>query len=230
MGSTGVRPRQSRRVPRRPGPATPPPHEARTSCQQRAGVQLKGGVGEAGDAYERHADAVADTVVAGGSAEALLSTMAGAPSGARAAEARCPTCSAVHRHPAQPDAARRRAQASVWRGTRASSAGSPPKQYIAMWEKEQGRKMTPDERATIDRGCIGSPRQTCTAAELPTGQRRQDLRDLRARAQVHVDHNKLLDEAAKQPGSTVGPPATWSSRSYSASNQSDNYDDRLHPG
>jgi hypothetical protein len=52
-------------------------HEAAHVVQQRAGVQLKGGVGAANDAYERHADAVADRVVAGGSAEGLLSEMAG---------------------------------------------------------------------------------------------------------------------------------------------------------
>ncbi len=51
-------------------------HEAAHVIQQRAGVQLKGGVGQAGDAYERHADAVADAVVAGRSAEALLDQMA----------------------------------------------------------------------------------------------------------------------------------------------------------
>jgi hypothetical protein len=54
-------------------------HEAAHVVQQRSGVQLKGGVGEAGDAYERHADAVADRVVAGQSAEALLD--ASAPGG-----------------------------------------------------------------------------------------------------------------------------------------------------
>ena len=47
-------------------------HEAAHVVQQRGGVQLKGGVGEAGDAYERHADAVADAVVAGQSAVPLL--------------------------------------------------------------------------------------------------------------------------------------------------------------
>jgi hypothetical protein len=58
-------------------------HEAAHVVQQRAGVQLSGGVGQAGDAYERHADAVADAVVAGESAEPLLSTMAsGSASGA----------------------------------------------------------------------------------------------------------------------------------------------------
>lgn len=51
-------------------------HEAAHVVQQRAGVQLAGGVGRAGDVYEQHADAVADRVVRGESAEALLDTMA----------------------------------------------------------------------------------------------------------------------------------------------------------
>ena len=58
-------------------------HEAAHVVQQRGGVQLKGGVGAAGDAYERHADAVADRVVAGHSAEDLLD--GGAASGPTAA-------------------------------------------------------------------------------------------------------------------------------------------------
>jgi hypothetical protein len=52
-------------------------HEAAHVVQQRGGVQLHGGVGAAGDAYERHADAVADQVVRGQSAEPLLDRMAG---------------------------------------------------------------------------------------------------------------------------------------------------------
>jgi len=51
-------------------------HEAAHVIQQRAGVQLKAGVGELGDAYERHADEVADLVVAGRSAEAALDRFA----------------------------------------------------------------------------------------------------------------------------------------------------------
>jgi hypothetical protein len=47
-------------------------HEAAHVVQQRAGVQLKGGVGEVGDVYERQADEVADKVVRGESAETLL--------------------------------------------------------------------------------------------------------------------------------------------------------------
>ncbi|HEX4422156.1 MAG TPA: DUF4157 domain-containing protein [Kofleriaceae bacterium] len=52
-------------------------HEAAHVVQQRGGVQLKGGVGEVGDAYEQHADAVADQVVQGKSAEGLLDQHAG---------------------------------------------------------------------------------------------------------------------------------------------------------
>src|SRR4051812_18675078 len=47
-------------------------HEAAHVVQQAKGVNLYGGVGEAGDSYEKHADAVADRVVAGKSASDLL--------------------------------------------------------------------------------------------------------------------------------------------------------------
>jgi hypothetical protein len=47
-------------------------HEAAHVVQQRGGVHLKGGVGQAGDPHEQHADAVADRVVAGQSAASLL--------------------------------------------------------------------------------------------------------------------------------------------------------------
>ena len=56
-------------------------HEAAHVIQQRRGVQLKGGVGEVGDPYEQHADAVADAVVAGRSAEPLLDQHAGGSGG-----------------------------------------------------------------------------------------------------------------------------------------------------
>lgn len=56
-------------------------HEAAHVVQQRAGVSLKGGVGSVGDRYERHADTVADLVVAGKSAEGELARMAPRSSG-----------------------------------------------------------------------------------------------------------------------------------------------------
>ena len=47
-------------------------HEAAHVVQQQQGVSLSGGVGRAGDRYERHADTVADAVVQGKSAESIL--------------------------------------------------------------------------------------------------------------------------------------------------------------
>ena len=52
-------------------------HEAAHVIQQRGGVQLKGGIGQAGDVYEQNADAVADAVVGGRSAAPLLDRFAG---------------------------------------------------------------------------------------------------------------------------------------------------------
>ena len=51
-------------------------HEAAHVVQQRGGVRLDGGVGRVGDPYEQHADQVAELVVRGESAEAVLDTMA----------------------------------------------------------------------------------------------------------------------------------------------------------
>jgi hypothetical protein len=55
-------------------------HEAAHVVQQRGGVQLEGGIGRAGDAYEQHADAVADAVAEGRSAAPLLDVLTGADS------------------------------------------------------------------------------------------------------------------------------------------------------
>ena len=52
-------------------------HEAAHVVQQRAGIDVADGVGEEGDEHERHADAVADAVVQGKSAEGLLDLVAG---------------------------------------------------------------------------------------------------------------------------------------------------------
>jgi hypothetical protein len=53
-------------------------HEAAHVVQQRAGVHLSDRIGRPGDRYERHADAVADLVVAGRSAAPLLDRFTGA--------------------------------------------------------------------------------------------------------------------------------------------------------
>lgn len=57
-------------------------HEAAHVIQQQAGVHLAGGVGKVGDVYEQHADAVAERVAAGRSAEDLLNQFAGKESSA----------------------------------------------------------------------------------------------------------------------------------------------------
>ena len=57
-------------------------HEAAHGVQQATlgnSLQLKGGVGEVGDQYETHADAVAEGVVRGESVEGLLDEVAGGP-------------------------------------------------------------------------------------------------------------------------------------------------------
>ena len=52
-------------------------HDWAHVVQQRGGVQLKGGIDQPDDMYERHADAVADAVVAGESAASLLDQVSG---------------------------------------------------------------------------------------------------------------------------------------------------------
>jgi hypothetical protein len=97
-------------------------HEAAHVVQQRAGVQLSGGVGQAGDAYERHADAVADRVVQGQSAADLLAPQTQAASdrahdhpvqhkcsdcgGAIGGAGECTTCKAGAQGQAAPEDAR----------------------------------------------------------------------------------------------------------------------------
>lgn len=61
-------------------------HEAAHVVQQAGGLRLKGDAGTPGDAHERHADAVADRVVRGESAEDLLNAYTGgSPSSASGA-------------------------------------------------------------------------------------------------------------------------------------------------
>src|SRR6185295_5830943 len=109
------------------------------------GVQLKGGVGQAGDAYERHADAVADKVVAGESAEPLLSTMAGHGGATGAVQHQAvqllgkpldKPLDATDPAPAHGEVAGKQRKYS-------------PEQYIEMWEKEQGHPLSADGKATI---------------------------------------------------------------------------------
>jgi hypothetical protein len=149
-------------------------HEAAHVVQQRAGVHLAGGIGAAGDAYENHADAVADKVVRGESAQALLSTMAG-PSAGSSTAVQSKAVQLLGHGMRPQDALRylairtpdpstgrpvyppRMPEGVIWPeyGETSDQRQYSPAQYIELWEKEQGRKMTEVERETIARGCIG---------------------------------------------------------------------------
>ncbi len=100
-------------------------HEAAHVVQQREGLSLPDNVGRAGDRWERHADRVADKVVEGGSAEAVLDEVAApaAPSSGGVAHggSAAPAASAA---PATPAAAAPAVQQQITSG--ASRLFEPP--------------------------------------------------------------------------------------------------------
>ncbi len=100
-------------------------HEAAHVVQQRAGVHLKGGVGQRGDAHELHADRVADRVVAGQSAVDLLDQYAGTSGGSAAVQRKGSTADELEGVPARfteasPGTARLNPAHSVIERTKAS--------------------------------------------------------------------------------------------------------------
>lgn len=90
-------------------------HEAAHTVQQRGGVRLADGIGRTGDEFEQHADAVADAVVRGESAESLLDRYAhrGAAGGS----------AAIQRQDTAEAAARRRGGGGGRRGGGGGGAG-----------------------------------------------------------------------------------------------------------
>lgn len=135
-------------------------HEAAHVVQQRGGVQLKGGVGEEGDAYERNADAVADRVVRGESAADLLAPFAGG--GQRAGGGAGVQMLGHELGKPLPADAEKPAY-----GEDKDQRRYSVEQYLEMWEKEQGRKLTEQEKATIARGCIGITANNLSAGGNP---------------------------------------------------------------
>jgi hypothetical protein len=71
-------------------------HEAAHIVQQRGGVSLKGGVGAAGDPYERHADEVGDAFARGDSAEPILDRMPAGGTGSAALQRSSADVAAAH--------------------------------------------------------------------------------------------------------------------------------------
>jgi hypothetical protein len=124
-------------------------HEAAHVVQQKGGVQLKGGVGQAGDAYEQHADAVADRVVQGKSATDLLAPYAGGGAG-HGVQAKPIQFLGSELGKPLPSGAEK----PVY-GEDPDQRRYSKEQYEKMWEAEQGKSLDTGDKSTIDRGCIG---------------------------------------------------------------------------
>lgn len=202
-------------------------HEAAHVVQQRGGVQLKGGVGEDGDAYEQHADAVADKVVAGESAEPLLSSMTGA-SDSHAVQSK-----AVQKLGVPLDKELPAGQAAPAFGEdKGHQRKWSPEQYVEMWEKEQGRKMTAEEKATIDRGCIGITANNLHGGGDPLDSAEKCYGTFDQAHEAMKARNNALEWMAKIP--FVGSLIAGSSRyvlfaKLFWSNQSKKWEDRFKP-
>ena len=209
-------------------------HEAAHVVQQSAGVQLKGGVGQAGDPFERHADAVADTVVRGGSAEALLTQGAGGGT----------TTSASSSAPVQHKAAEnvqflgtpldKKAPSTEPKPGFGEDAGHQrrftPEQYIEMWEKEQGRKLTAGERETINRGCIGLTATNLSGGGNPLSAAEKTFANFDLAHKTMVEKNGALDALSRMPGGQgKNPPRYVVFAKLFWSNQSPDWEERLKP-
>lgn len=198
-------------------------HEAAHVVQQRAGVQLKSGVGEVGDPYEQHADAVADVVVAGGSAESLLSTLgSGGGSGAVQHAVQLLGTRLDHKPPKSEPTPEYGEDKGIERRFSLD-------QYIAMWEKEQGRKMTVVEKTTLERGCIGVTAANLHGGGNPLNCAEKKFATFDLAHKYMVDHNKLLDDAAKKHSAAIGPARYALFANLFFSNQSPEYDKRFKP-
>jgi hypothetical protein len=161
-------------------------HEAAHVVQQSQGVQLKGGVGQAGDRYEVQADAAAARVTAGQSAGDLLGTSHAGGGGTGAGGG------SVQGKTEGGGSFGTELGASVWEGAAVQFLGTPlteelpegaeepehggtpgkqrkysVEQYVKMWEKERGRPMTKQEQQTLARGCIGITAVNLAAVNPP---------------------------------------------------------------
>lgn len=146
-------------------------HEAAHVVQQRGGVQLKGGVGAVGDPYERHADAVADRVLAGHSAEDLLDQ--GAVSGAPG------TTQAVQRKEGKEDAKILENQASL-KGT---DAEIPALEGALLATRKEAVKLGLLSQAAFDAGLALSQAMTqLQPAVTAKGSIDRDIQDRAAAA------------------------------------------------
>jgi hypothetical protein len=165
-------------------------HEAAHVVQQKAGVSLKGNVGQAGDKYEQHADAVADAVVQGKSAEGLLSSMVGGGVSTGTVQSKEVQFlgKGLDEELGDKDAV------PEYGETKGKQRRYSREQYIAMWEEEQGRAMTPAERRTIERGCIGITATNLQGGGNPLGNAEELYGSFEQGHKSMVEKNKVRDE------------------------------------
>lgn len=170
-------------------------HEAAHVVQQQGGVQLKGGVGEENDVYEQNANAVADRVVAGKSAEDLLAPYAGnGQSGGKAVQSKAVQFLGTPLGQELPEGATKPMYGEDHDQRRYSR-----EQYERMWEEEQGRKLKPHERATIERGCIGITANNIAGGGNPLQYSEANFGDFDHAHQYMAMKNKELHETRANP-------------------------------
>jgi hypothetical protein len=201
-------------------------HEAAHVVQQRAGVHLKSGIGASGDAYERHADQVADAVVRGDSAEDLLSEVAGS-GGSTGVQCSTVQLLGVPLNQELPEGQEEPKYGEYEGEQRRWSK----EQYMAMWEEEQGRKLTPKEKETIDRGCIGITANNLMGGGNPLRYALKVYDNFASAHETMVMMNQALDQMKKDPrtaGQVEGKTAVVFAKMF-WSNQSNDWEARLKP-
>jgi hypothetical protein len=203
-------------------------HEAAHVVQQREGVQVKGGVGERGDRYEQNADAVADRVVQGKSAQDLLDHTAGGGGATAGVQSKAVQLLGVPLDQELPPSQ----EAPAHGEEKGEQRKWSPQQYIEMWEQEQGRKITPEERATIDRGCIGITALNLQGGGNPLAAAEKIYGSFEQAHAAMVERNKTLDLLSKIPliGSFFASKARYVMfAKLFWSNQSSKWEDRFKP-
>lgn len=161
-------------------------HEAAHVVQQRAGVQLYGGVGQSGDAYERHADVVADRVVAGRSAADLLPKGVGSGGGLSGVQMRrLPTnTGAMLTDPANPAA----------QGASYTANAAGIRRLIEIAEAE----LTPEQRVQVDTATLaGQTRAAFDALPEHTRLTRRVEAIRRVRPDLTLGDPNLIDSGPR---------------------------------
>lgn len=172
-------------------------HEAAHVVQQRAGVQLKGGVGSEGDQYENNANAVADRVVQGKPAMDLLDPVS--QGGGKGAQSKAVQSKAVQFLGHKLGEKLPEGEEKPAFGEDVDQRRYSVEQYEAMWEKEQGKQLTDGNKKTIDRGCIGISANNIAGGGNPLQYAEATYADFDKAHKFMEGRNKELHEMRANP-------------------------------